>query len=120
MPKGLRPITTMRIFNGADIAGSGVVTSVAIDLTQIAQNGVFSLEWTLTGTGVLTLSYTVCSIKAGTYFTPAGAGSIVTGLQTVHGGMSIPLPPMYPFLKIVATETGGAAHAGLTLDLNVQ
>lgn len=86
---------------------------------EIAQNGYFSVEWTITGSGVIALTYTVCSTSGGTYFTPTGGGSIITGLTAGTGGISF-FPEPYPFIKLVATETGAAASAVITLQFNIQ
>ena len=126
MPKGLRPITMLNVFEGAKLTvAGGVSTSVGFDLREIAQNGMFSLEYLITGDGTATISYTVCSTKGGTYFTPAGGGSIASGLTKTsgdgagHGGLSFE-PEMYPFIKIVVTETGASQSVTALLNLNVQ
>lgn len=120
MPKGMRPITTYDVFNGAKtIVKNTTETSVAFDSRECAQNGYFSLEWTITGTGTLTLAYTVCSTKSGTYFTPTGGGTIVAGLTLGTGGMTFS-PEMYPFIKLTVTETVNSANAVITLKFNVQ
>ncbi|MFA5340304.1 MAG: hypothetical protein WC332_00865 [Clostridia bacterium] len=125
MPKGMRPITTYNVFGGAQtVTKNTTSTSVAFDLREIAQNGYFSIEYLITGDGTLTIAYTVCSTKAGTYFTPTGASSIATGLTKTSGssglgGLSF-TPSPYPFMKITATETGTSYDAVINLKLNVQ
>jgi hypothetical protein len=125
MPNGFRPITTMNVFQGAQtVTKNTTSTSVAFDLTRIAQDGIFSIEYLITGDGIITLAYTVCSSKAGTYFTPTGAVAIATGLTKTsgvsgHGGLTFN-PEMYPFMKITATETGTSNNAVVTLNLNIQ
>jgi hypothetical protein len=119
MPKGLRPITTYDVFNGAQtVTTAAAITSQAFDLREVAQLGMFSIDYAnSTSGGTLALTYTVCSTKAGTYFTPTGGGSIVSGLSTATGGLSFK-PPMYPFMKIVATAT--SATCTVTVHLNIQ
>jgi hypothetical protein len=119
MPKGLRPITTYNVFNGAQaVTTAAAVTSQAFDLRECAQDGLFSIEYTnATSGGTLALTYTVCSTKSGTYFTPTGGGSIVSGLSTGTGGLAFE-PEMYPFIKIVATATTQTCTC--TVHLNIQ
>jgi hypothetical protein len=131
MPKGLRPITTYDVFNGSKECGEGAtVASDAIDLREVAQNGVFSIEYLITGDGTATIAFTVCSTKSGTYFTPTGASAIVTGLTKNsgsggHGGLGFPAGssglPIYPFMKITITETANSTnHVFAKILLNVQ
>lgn len=117
MPKGMRPITTYTIFSSESIAKAGVATSVAIDLREVAQSGFFSMDYT-TSAGSVTFTYTVCSTKAGTYFTPSGGGTIGGPYTVGSGGISFE-PEMYPFIKIVATENNSAATV-VTVHMNVQ
>jgi hypothetical protein len=130
MPKGLRPITTYNVFatptydtGAAVVAKNTTVTSEPIDLREVAQDGIFSLEYTITQDGTLTIAYTVCSTKSGTYFTPTGAVAIATGLTKTpgHGGLTFN-PEMYPFMKITLTETknSGSDYIIATIRLNIQ
>jgi hypothetical protein len=121
-----RRITSYNVFNGAKtVVKNTAETSPAISLKTGAKNGVFSVEYAITGDGTLSLTYTVCSTENGTYFTPTGTGTsggtIATGLTKTPGlgGLSF-APPMYPYMKMVATETGTSENAVLTLKLNVQ
>lgn len=119
MPKGLRPITTYNVYGGTQaVTKSGVHTSQAFDLREVAQDGLFSLEYTITGLANIALTYTVCSTKDGTYFTPTGGGSIASGLTAGHGGLAFE-PEMYPFIKLVATENGTNTGT-LVLMFNIQ
>ena len=111
-----RAITTYKVFNAEAISKKGVATSSAIDSRRSAQNGIFSIAYVTTA-GSLTFSYTVCTTKDGTYFTPTGAESIASGVTVGTGGYSFS-PPAYPFMKLVATEADSAATV-LTLHLNV-
>jgi hypothetical protein len=115
----MRPITTYDVFNGAQtVTTAAAVTSVAFDMREIAQNGIFSIDYAnATSGGTLAITYTVCSTKAGTYFTPTGGGSIVSGLSTATGGKSFK-PECYPFMKIVLTATTQTCVAAV--HLNVQ
>ena len=120
MPKGLRPITTYNVFEGAQaVTTAAAITSVAFDLREVAQDGLFSLSYVITvaSGGTLAFTYTVCSTKAGTYFTPTGGGTIASGLGAVTGGLAFE-PEMFPFMKIVATATTNTCTA--TVHLNIQ
>jgi len=120
MPKGMRPITTYNVFQGAQtVTTAAAITSTAFDLRECAQDGLFSLDYvvTVSSGGTLAFTYTVCSTKAGTYFTPTGGGSIATAIGAATGGLSFE-PEMFPFIKIVATASGNTCIA--TLHLNIQ
>jgi hypothetical protein len=120
-----RSIMNINVFKGAKtVVKNTTETSDAIDLRRAAQAGNMSVEYTVTGDGTLTLAYTVCSTKDGTYFTPTGASSIVAGLTKTsgtsgHGGIVFSAI-MYPWIKITATETVNSANASVTVYLNVQ
>ena len=80
----------------------------------------FTIAAVVTGstpTGTLAITYTMCSHKAGTYFTPTGGGTIVSGLGTATGGLAFE-PEMFPFSKIVLTATSQTCVA--TVHLNIQ
>jgi hypothetical protein len=127
----IRRITSYNVFNGAKtVVKNTAETSPAICLKSAASNGFFSIEYIITGDGTLSISYTVCNRSDGDFFTPtgtgSGGGSIATGLTKTsgvagagHGGLSFD-PPMYPYIKLVATETGTSNNAVVTLKLNVQ
>lgn len=119
MPKGLRPITTYNVFGGSQtVTTAAAITSEPFDLREIAQDGLFSIDYSnTTSGGTLALTYTVCSTKNGTYFTPTGGGTIVSGLSTATGGLAFE-PEMFPFMKIVATAT--TQSCVVTVHLNIQ
>ena len=119
MPKGLRPITTYDVFNGAQaVTTAAAITSQPFDLREIAQDGLFSLDYSnATSGGTLAITYTMCSHKNGTYFTPTGGGTIVSGLGIATGGIAFE-PEMFPFMKIVLTATTQSCTA--TIHLNIQ
>ena len=134
MPKGMRPISTYNVFESPAnntgailVAKAATVTSEPIDLREIAQDGIFSIEYLISGEGIATIAYTVCSTKSGTYFTPTNAVAIVTGLTKTsgdgagHGGLTFN-PEMYPFMKITVTETknSGTDTITATVRLNIQ
>lgn len=117
--KGQRPITTIKLFSNESIAASGSATSVAVDLREIAQEGRFSVYSAITGSGTVKIEYLVAPEEDGTYIEPAGASDVATGLAAGSAAASFS-PVVAPFLRIKATETGGANGVGLSLWLNVQ
>jgi hypothetical protein len=134
MPKGLRPITTYNVFQtgsgGAYASGARTitkntsVTSGAIPLGEIAQNGIFSLEYLITGDGTIKIEYLLCSTKDGTYVEPTSAVDIASGLTKNSGTSGHDIisfePEMAPWMKLKVTETGTSSDAVVTLILNVQ
>lgn len=120
MTIGDRPITTINVFEGTKtVAASATETSIAFDLRQIAQEGYFSIEYTIGGSGTCTIGYTVCSTKGGTYFVPTGGSSIATSLTAGTGGKSFS-PAVFPFMKIYVTETGTSNSVTAKIFLNIQ
>lgn len=117
--KGQRPVTTIKLFSSQNIAASASATSGAVDLREIAQEGRFSIYATVTGSGTLKLEYLVAPEKDGTFIEPAGASDVATGLTAGNAAASFS-PVLAPFLKIKATETGGAQGVTLSLWLNIQ
>lgn len=117
---GLRPITTMKLFDAEALLASGTADSVAIDLRQIAQNYNFSAEYTTTGTGTTKIEYLLCSTIDGTYI---NAGTDI-GATLAAGHDILPFasgePELAPFMKIRITEDGGVNAVAVTLHLNIQ
>lgn len=107
------------LFNGTSIAASQTSTSVAVDLSKLNINGVFAVHYTVAGSGTAKLEYLVCSTSGGTYMEPAAATDIATG-KTSGTYYATFEPEVTPFIKIKATETGGANSITLTLRLVVQ
>ena len=119
-----RPITTHPLFDEEIIAASGVATSYAVPLADIAQDGIFSLENILTGDGTGKVTYLICSTKGGTFVTPDADGQPTAGeikeAQTVGTFFAQFGPCLAPFIKIVITETGGANGIVASTWLNIQ
>jgi hypothetical protein len=114
-----RPITTMKILDAEEIALSASALSVAIDLRQIANNGYFALRYTTTGTGTTKFNYLYAPEKDGTYIEPAGATDIGATLAAGSGIKSFS-PELGPFMKIKATEDGGANAIVVTAWIHIQ
>lgn len=124
MPKGLRPITCYHLFSTETVTKNTNESSVAVDLTQIAQDGIFSVLYTITGSGTAKIEYTVCATKDGTFIEPSGASDIASGLTSSSGTSGVDLvsfePELAPFMKIKLTETGTAADVVVDLWLFIQ
>ena len=116
---GMRPINTLKLFEGEAIAKNASVTSVPIDLRQISQEGMFSVMYTLVGSGTLKLEYLLASEKNGTYVEPSGATDILTG-GAVGTDLKTFDPELAPFMKIKATEENVDTITSLDLFINVQ
>ena len=115
----IRPITTMKLFDAESILASQVANSVIIDLRQIAQNGYFSIFYTITGSGTIKLEYNLAAERGGTFVEPAAASDIGNTLA-VGSGLKGFTPELAPFMKIKATEDGTSNTAILTAWINIQ
>lgn len=117
-PEGQVQTETTAIFTTESVTASATVTSGFIDLYNC--RGFFSVQYLITGDGTLTLTYSL-SNDGSTYITPTGAVAIGTALTKTTGpggdGKDILsfTPMVARFMKIIATETGGANTAILTL-----
>ena len=134
MPKGMRPITSYNVFatteGGAYASGARTitkntsVTSGAFDLREVAQDGVFSLEYLITGDGTVKIEYLLCSTATGTFVEPSTAVDIASGLTKTSGTSGRDIitfnPELAPFMKIKVTETSNSRNAVVTLKLNIQ
>lgn len=115
----IRPITTVKVFDGLDLGEGANSSSPAIDLREVAQNGIFTLFYTLTGNGTCKFEFLLGQTVAGTFVTPSESDEIATGL-TVGSDLISFSPLLAPFIKIKVTETGGADHVGVNAWLNMQ
>ena len=119
-----RPIVVYELWKANSITKDTNESTVAVDLREIAQDGVFALKYTITGDGTLTLEYTGCETKDGTFVEPSGASDIATGLTKTSGTSGTDIitfePELMPFMKIKATETVTTDDAVLTLHLFIQ
>lgn len=118
-------VTTTRLLNAATIAANGSSTSSSIDLRNIAQNGLFSIQLALTGDGTAKVEY-LCSNNNSVFIEPASASDIVSGFTKTSGpggdGKAFYAfePEPCGFLKIKVTETGTLKAAVVTLDIAIQ
>lgn len=120
-----RRIKTFGLFKDTAINAGTSGISGPIDLRDIADNGYFSLSYsvgkvgTSTTAGTVTFEYLGCPVYDGTYVAPTGS---LFGTQsgTAGGSDIIPLtPPVIPFIKIRA-NVGTSCSASVTAQLHVQ
>jgi len=119
-------ITVIKLFNAESIASGSTSSQPAegIDLQRFAQNGFFSLQYTITGTGTLKLEYNL-SLDGANWIEPTSSTDIGSSLTASTGpgsdGKDILTfsPELARFLKIKATGSGGSA-AVLTLWIAMQ
>jgi len=118
-------VTTTRLLNAATIAANGSSTSASIDLRNIAQNGLFSIQLAVTGSGTAKVEY-LCSNNNSVFIEPTSASDIVSGFTVGSGpggdgkGFYSFEPEPCGFLKIKVTETGGSNAIAVTLDIAIQ
>ena len=118
-------VTTTRLLNAATIAANGSSTSASIDLRNIAQNGLFSIQLALTGDGTAKVEYQVSNNNS-IFIEPASASDIASGFTKTSGpggdgkGFYSFEPEPCGFLKIKVTETGSAQAVAVTLDIAIQ
>ena len=112
-------IETYTLFSSEAIVASASSTSAAVNLHN--RTGVFSIQYTFTGTGTLKFEYLVShSGVAGSFVEPSEAVDIASGLSAGSDVVSFK-PVLAPFIQIKATETGGANPVSITsLTLAVQ
>ena len=98
-------VRVFKLWNGATIAKSGVITSGAIDLRYLGVAGYFALHLITAGTGTTTITYSVAPELGGTYITPAAASAIGSALAvgSYHSSFA---PIVTPFIKLIITEDG--------------
>ena len=126
MSREWKPITTVGLFNETTITKNTSLLSMVVDLRDIAQDGIFSVEYIVSGDGTVKIEYNVCSTREGLFFEPSSASDIASGLTKTSGPGSDGHdfksfgPELTSFLKIKVTETGTVSDAIITLDLNIQ
>ena len=112
-------IYTRRLFNAESISASASSTSSAIDLGSYAHDGYFSIQLTVSGSGTVKLEYQL-SNDGVTYKEPSNVPDITSTFGATSGpdsdGKDVLTfrPALSRWLKIKATEDGGAAAAVVT------
>jgi hypothetical protein len=124
--KGFSPIFTERLLTTETITASGTKTTRKIDLAQRALNGVFSVQYLITGTGTCSITYSLSNeADSGNMITPSTAINIGTSLTATTGPGSngkdiLPFEPeLGRWLSLTVTETGGAQSVIVTLDIAI-
>lgn len=110
----------MRLFTAESLAKGGTLTSVVIDLTEIAQNNTFSLESVIAGLGTLKITYLLSSTRGGTYTTPEDAINIATAQPAGTTNFYDFDPELAPFMKIKVEENNIGTITSLDLWINMQ
>lgn len=113
------PIYTDRVFNAEALTAGGSATSSKISMYSRANLGYFSVQYTITGSGTVTIAYAMSNDGA-VATTDLTFTTISSGLTTATGQMASfePEPGLYLYLKI--TESGGVSAAAVTVDLFIQ
>ena len=115
--RNLRPITVKKIFNAAPVVKNTNISSKPIDLDTIASNGVFSLHYTITGSGTAKIEVLGSNDPNETYIETAD--DIGTGL-TVGSGILSFSPKLTKHIKIKVTETVTTDDLAITAWLAMQ
>ena len=114
----MKDVETIKVFDAESVVASGTAESDAIDSRHL--DGVCSVQYEITGDGTLTLEY-LLSLDGVNYITPSGATEIGTSLTKLSGTAGKDVLEFTPeaarYMKILATETGTADTAILTLTL---
>lgn len=119
-----RPIVYYDLWTSNSIAAGQNESTVAIDLRKIAQDGTFSIKYTVTGTGTCKFEYVLCDTASGTFVEPSGASDIASSITAASGTSGTDWvsfdPIIAPFMKIKCTETGSSNAVVVTLKLFIQ
>ena len=98
------------------LAASAVATSAAIDISKANAMAIHHNE--TAGTGTVTYTYSLSSSEDGTFLTPASPVTI--GAAITADDVLDFAPEAARFIKITATEAGGAASVTFTDVLVIQ
>jgi hypothetical protein len=86
--KNQRPISTMKVWSGVELGTSGVLESPEIDLRAIAQNGTFSFQYQVVGTGRILVEHFSAPIHGGTYVEGSSDVIEITGDGDLFGTLT--------------------------------
>ena len=126
--RGYEFIKKIPLFDSLSLSAGSSGTSAAIDISEIAPAGRFSIAASVTlgtaGTrGTTVLSYTGCETADGAFVSPSSATTLGT-LGTSNTADIIGFTPVLsPFIKIIAAQngSGNVGHDSvITATLNVQ
>jgi len=116
------PIYSERLFNAVTIAKSGSATyplrRKGIQLQGKANQGIFAINYTLSGSGTAKIEYLVSDDEVN-WRDPSKGSDIASGLTAGSDKLSFS-PELANAMKIIVTETGGAASIVMTLDIQIQ
>ena len=99
-------VNIVQIWDTETIALSGTDTTQSFNLAQYHLNGFFSVMVVMTGSGTLKLEYELSHDRT-TFVTPTSASDIVSAHTTGNDMYSFD-PMVSGWIRIKATETGGA------------
>lgn len=99
-----------------ELAASGAATSEPVDISKANALAVHHNE--TAGTGTITYTYSLSTSKNGTYLTPASPATI--GAAITADDVLDFAPEAASWIKITATEAGGAAAVTFTSTLVIQ
>jgi len=111
-------IKTFSYHSSTALTASGTSELQTYDLNAIKPEGYFSLQYTITGDGTVKFEYYL-SNDGSTFVEPSTASDIGSGLTSGSGLLQFEPEPAR-FMKIRATETGGASAATVTTVLMIQ
>ena len=101
-----KDIYVRKVFSAQALTTGGTSTSAAIDLGSTAQNGNFSLQYSKTGSGVVTVTYSL-SNDGTTFATPSTAVDIATSIAAgAQSDLTDFTVEPARWMKIIITETG--------------
>jgi hypothetical protein len=113
-----RPITVIKLFSGEAIAKQGTVTSGPIPLSEYAQSRIFSVFYTIAGTGTVKIDYLLGPTKSGTY--TAATEIVAAAASGGASALTAFTPSLAPFMKIKLTENNVNPITALDLYLMIQ
>ena len=102
--KSFRPISSMKLWDSAELAQSAAESSPDIDLREVSQNARFSVQYLLGGAGHVLVEHFAAPVKGGTY--TEGAADVVE----IEGGGAQVASVSRAVASNVATIETGAAH----------
>jgi hypothetical protein len=116
--KGLRPISTIRLFTAEAFTQAQAKESVAVDLREIDQSHVFAISYVEAGAGTLKLEYLAGPTQDGPFVEPTAASDIVAATSGTNNVAFSPI--LTPWMKIKATENNAGTITSFDLWLHVQ
>ena len=95
-------MTVTQVCSAEVIAKSAVFTSEPFMVERAANFSLMVTDFAGTTPDGITITYSVCTSKDGTFIVPAGATAIFTALKTT--GVANFSPVMAPFIKFIITN----------------